>query len=115
MADFPEGWFVGYDAPGDAVGLENWAVVESPSTLRIPEAGVTMRIVDEPEVKWNFEVTRDPIWRNINEAFDRLGIKVYIFNDRVEIRGHIPTDVINIPREIDRPPRRGNYLFGKPN
>jgi hypothetical protein len=86
-------------------GLENWAVVEAPDTLRIPEMGLTMSIVDGPEVNWNLEVTRDTIWRNIRETFNRLNIKVYIFNDRVEIRGKIPTEIIDIPQKSARPKR----------
>jgi hypothetical protein len=100
--DFPEDWIVGHDAPGEVAGLENWAVVEAPDTLRIPELGMTMSIVDRPESNWNLEVTRDTIWRNIRETFNRLNIEVYIFNDRVEIRGHIPTEIIDIPQEAIR-------------
>jgi hypothetical protein len=64
---------------------------------------MTMSIVDGPEVNWNFEVTRDTIWRNIRDIFNRLNIKVHIFNDRVEIRGRIPTETIDIPQEATHP------------
>ena len=100
--DFPEDWIGIYDVPIEAAGLENYAAVETPDTLRIPEMGLTMRIVDGPEVNWNFEITRDTIWRNIREIFNWLGIKVCVFNDRIEIRGYIPTEVIDVPRETDR-------------
>jgi hypothetical protein len=56
-------------------------------------------------VNWNLEVTRDTIWRNMRETFNRLDIRVYIFNDRVEIRGQIPTEVIDMPQEATRPKR----------
>jgi hypothetical protein len=105
VLDIPEDWIVGYDSPGGVADLENWAVVESPNTLRIPELGMTMSIVDRPVGDWNFEVTRETIWRNIREIFNRLNIKVYIFNDRVEIRGNIPTEIIDIPQETTRPRR----------
>jgi hypothetical protein len=65
--------------------------------------GMTMSIVDGPEVNWNVEITRETIWRNIREIFHRLNIKVYVYNDRVEIRGHIPTEIIDIPQEATRP------------
>jgi hypothetical protein len=74
--------------------------VEAPDALRIPEAGIVMSIVDGPLVKSNFEMTRDMIWRNIRETFERLNIKVYIFNDRFETRGYIPTEIIPIPHEV---------------
>ncbi len=56
-----------------------------------------------PEVSSNLEVPRDVIWRNIRDIFDRFGIKVYIFLDRVEIRGYIPTEVIDVTRGTNRP------------
>ena len=93
-------YYVGF-RPLGPVGLENYVAVETPDTLRVPEMGLTMRIVDGPEVNWNFEITRDTIWRNIREVFNRLGIKVFVFWDKIEIRGYIPTEVIDIPRETD--------------
>ena len=79
--------------------------LEKTLNLRIPEMGMTMSIVDGPECDWNLEITRDTHWKNIREIFDRLGIKVHVFNDRVEIRGHIPTEIIDIPRGAGRPER----------
>jgi hypothetical protein len=32
-------------------------------------------------------------------TFEGLGIKMYVFRDRVEIRGFIPTEVMDIPGE----------------
>lgn len=109
VIDFPENWIVGCDVPGGVDGLENWYCIEAPDTLSIPEAGVMMSIVDGPEVNSNLEITRDKIWRNIRETFERLNIKVYIFNDRVEIRGYIPTEVIPIPHET-RSRKRGAII-----
>jgi hypothetical protein len=106
VVDFPEGWIVGYDTPEGVDGLESYYYIEAPDTLRIPEAGMVMSIVDGPQVNSNFEIARDTIWRNIRETFERLDIKVYIFNDRVEIRGYIPTEVIPIPHEA-RSRKRG--------
>jgi hypothetical protein len=87
---------------GEVAGLENWIVAEAPDTLKIPELGMTMIIVDGPEVNWNLEITRETIWRNIREVFNRLSIKVYVYNDRVEIRGNIPTEIIELPQETTR-------------
>jgi hypothetical protein len=39
--------------------------------------------------------------QNIRHAFEWLGIKVYVFHDRVEIRGFIPTQVMDIPHRVD--------------
>ena len=103
VSHIPEDWIVGHDSTGKVAGLENWAIVAPPDTLSIPELGMTMIIVEERDLIWNFEVTRDTIWKNIREIFNRLNIKVYVFNDRVEIRGHIPTEIIDIPQENTHP------------
>lgn len=95
--DFPEDWIVGYNVPIEAVANEGYAAVEITDVLRVEELGLSMRIVDGPEAISNLEITRDIIWRNIREVFDRLGIKVYIFRDRIEIRGYMPTEVIEAP------------------
>lgn len=42
-------------------------------------------------------MTGDTIWRNIRETFNRLNIKVYVFKDRIEIKGLIPTEIIDLP------------------
>jgi hypothetical protein len=105
VSHIPEDWIVGHDSPGEVDGLGNWTVLEAPDTLRIPEMGMTMSIVDGPEVNWNLEVTRDTIWRNIREIFKWLNIKVYIFNDRIEIGGNIPTEIMDIPSEANHPGR----------
>jgi site-specific DNA recombinase len=109
VVDFPEDWIVGCDVPGGVDGLDNYYYIEAPDTLRIPEAGIAMSIVDGPEVNSNLEITRDTIWRNIREIFERLNINVYIFNDRAEIRGYIPTEVIPIPYEA-RSRKRGAII-----
>jgi hypothetical protein len=72
-------------------------------------AGIAMNIVGGPEMSSNLEITRDTIRRNIRETFELLNIKVYIFNDRAEIRGYIPTEVIPIPHEA-RTRKRGAII-----
>jgi hypothetical protein len=45
------------------------------------------------------EFPREKVRQNIRRTFEGLGIKVYVFRDRVEIRGFIPTEVMDIPGE----------------
>ena len=45
------------------------------------------------------EFAREKVRQNIRCAFEGLGIKVYVFRDRVESRGFIPTEVMDIPGE----------------
>jgi len=48
------------------------------------------------------EVPREMVLKNIRSAFERLVIRVYVFRDRLEIRGFIPTEVIDIPNSVNR-------------
>jgi hypothetical protein len=100
--DFPEDWIVGQNVPLGMTGLENHTIVETPDMLNIPEIGLTIKIIDKPDIEGsgrNFEIARDALQKNIREIFDRLGIKVYVFKDRIEIRGYIPIEVLDIPLE----------------
>ena len=65
--------------------------------FQIGEYGPLMTMVDSPVQFANLEVPRETVWRNIRKIFKWLGIRVYVFRDRVEIRGFIPTEVIDIP------------------
>ena len=67
-----EGWITGQEGPGEIPVLEDWYVIDMPDTLRIPEMGMTLSIVEGLEVKSNLEITRDTIQRNIREIFNRL-------------------------------------------
>jgi len=63
-------------------------------------------MVDGP-VQSNFEVPWETVLGNVRSIFKWLGIRIYIFRDRVEIRGFIPAEVINIPglsKSINRGP-----------
>ncbi len=60
------------------------------------EYGSSMEIVDG-DAQSNLESPKETVWQNIRSIFKWLGIKVFIFRDRVEIRGFIPTEVIDIP------------------
>ena len=107
--DFAEDWIAGYGIPLGMTGLENYTAIETPDMLKIPEIGLNMKIVEKPDTEgssWDFEITRDAIKNNIREIFDRLGIKVYLFRDRIEIRGYIPTEVLGMPLE-PKDSRRG--------
>ena len=55
------------------------------------------RSVDGSEASWTTEIPREVVWRNIRQFFERFGIKVYVFRNSVEIRGFLPTEVMEIP------------------
>ena len=71
-----------------------------PEKLKIEELGLSWIIVDRPET-CNVEISGDIIKRNIRDTLDRLDVKVYIFWDRIEIRGFMPTEIIELPERAD--------------
>jgi len=92
----PDEWIVGRSIPC----VDSWddpdALIDT-GAFQIGEYGPLVTMVDSPVKFVNLEVPRETVWRNIRKIFERLGIRVYIFRDRVEIRGFIPTEVIGIP------------------
>jgi hypothetical protein len=93
--NIPADWIVGRSIPC----VDSWddpnALIDT-GVFQIGDHGPLMSMV-EGLVQSNLEVSRETVWRNIRRVFERLGIKVYVFHDRVEIRGFIPTEVIDIP------------------
>jgi hypothetical protein len=45
------------------------------------------------------EFPREKVRQNIRRTFEGPGIKVYVFRDRVEVRGFVLTEVMDIPGE----------------
>jgi len=89
------------DSSGGYVACE---MPEMPDVLRIDELNMQFRIVDRAEdVTSNMQLPRDFVRRNIRNFFNEYGIKVYVFHDRIEIRGHIPTQVIDATHPIGPP------------
>jgi site-specific DNA recombinase len=96
----PEDWIAGHvvlphgawDEPGALEGLD---------VIRIGDTGPIIRMVDSPGVFCNLEVPREIVWQNIRNVLEWLCIRVYVFHDRVEMRGFIPTEVMDIDRGTD--------------
>jgi len=95
VENIPDDWIVGRIIPS----VDSWddpdALIDT-GAFQIGEYGPLMTIVDSPVQFANLEVPREILWRNIGNIFKWLGIRVYVFRDRVEIRGFIPTEVIDI-------------------
>ena len=107
--DIPENVITGFELP--AVTLQSlptvgaWdepAMIQLEDFFRFGDNGPLMRMVDGPTASSNLEVPREMVWQNIRRIFESFGIRVYVFHDRVEIRGFIPTEVMDIPRGGDR-------------
>ena len=64
--------------------------------FRLGEKGPVMRMVDGPP-RSNAEVSRQTVLENIRRVFELLQVRVYVFRDRIEMRGFIPRGIIEIP------------------
>jgi len=73
------------------------AMVQLENFFRLGYNGPLIRMVDAPEVCSVLQVPRDRVWQTIQGFLESLDIKVYVFRDRVEIRGLIPTEVLEMP------------------
>ncbi len=89
-------WIVARSIPCVDSWNDPGALIDT-GAFQFGEYGPLMTMVDNPVQFINLEVPREIVWRNIRKIFERLGIRVYVFRDRVEIRRFIPTEVIDIP------------------
>ncbi len=64
--------------------------------FRLGENGPVMMMVDGSP-RSNAEVSRQTVLQNIRRVFELLQIRVYIFRDRIEMKGFIPKGFIGIP------------------
>ncbi len=92
--NIPDSWVGGYKMSS----IGSW---DEPDTFdigefRLGEKGPVMRMVDSPP-RSNAEVSRKTVLQNIRRVFELLQIRVYIFRDRIEMKGFIPTGIIEIP------------------
>jgi len=90
----PEDWIV-----GRIVSLEKaWDEPGAPEDSGLVKIGdMQMSMVDGSDSSWTTEIPREVVWRNIRQFFERFGIKVYVFRNSVEVRGFLPTEVMEIP------------------
>ena len=68
--------------------------------FRLGEKGPVMRMVDG-HPRSNAEVSRETVYQNIRHVFELLQIRVYVFRDRIEMKGYFPKGTIEIPYEDD--------------
>ena len=94
--------------PDGALAVGAWdepAMAQLENFFRLGYNGPLIRMVDAPEVLSCLEVSRDRVWQNIRDFLESFDIKVYVFRDRVEIRGLIPTELVEIPHGTVRAKR----------
>ncbi len=69
--------------------------------FRLGDNWPLMRMVNSP-TESSDGVPKERVWQTIRGFFESFAIRVYVFHDRAEIRGFIPTEVMDIPRGGDR-------------
>ena len=94
MPDAMETWIVNSIPTVDRWDDPN--ALHDTGLLQIGKYGPEFSVVEGP-AQWNVEVSRETLWRNIRSFLKWLCIKVYVFSDRAEVRGFIPTEVIDFP------------------
>ncbi|MFC1902562.1 recombinase family protein [Chloroflexota bacterium] len=92
MPDAMETWIVNSIPTVDSWDDPN--ALHDTGLLQIGKYGPEFSVVEGP-AQWNVEVSKETLWRNIRSFLKWLGIKVYVFSDRAEVRGFIPTEVID--------------------
>ena len=77
------------------------AMVQLEDFFRLGYNGPMIRMVDS-QVCSALEFPREMVWQTIRSFFGSFDIKVYVFRDQVEIRGLIPTEVLDVPGDTER-------------
>jgi len=80
------------------------AIGELRESDRIPVSGtdLVMRGIDVPPGFWKCQDPRgreEHIKRNLRGVLQLFQVKVFIFPDRIEIKGAIPTQLIEFPKD----------------
>lgn len=67
--------------------------------IRIEDTDLKMQAINPPEGFWMSENPGETIKKNMRAILQKLGIRVYVFRDRIELRGLIPSQVIKTSSE----------------
>lgn len=61
----------------------------------VEDTDLRMRAINPPQGFWESEDPGEVIHNNVRALLQKLGIRVYVFRDRIEIRGLIPVQVLS--------------------
>jgi len=64
-------------------------------TIRIEGTDLKMKAILPPEGFWLSENPGEAITKNVRAVLQKFGTRVYVFRDRIEVRGLIPTQIIS--------------------
>jgi hypothetical protein len=95
--NIPDSWVGGY---GSKLSIGSWDEPDNfdIGEFKLGESGPVMRMV-KGSPRSNAEVSRETVHRHIRRVFEALQIKVYVYRDRVEMKGFIPSGTAKVPYE----------------
>ena len=85
---------LGYNPRLETQGKSGVGKPQEMDVIRIEGTDLTMSGVLPPEGFWLSKNPKETIMKNIRAVLQAFGTKVYVFPDRVEIHGMLPTQVI---------------------
>ncbi|MFC2067220.1 hypothetical protein ACFLUO_09290 [Chloroflexota bacterium] len=94
----------GFNAWRDTDGKMAIGAVSDKDTFRIEGTELTMKGIDAPLGFWECENPKEreePIKRNMRAILQFFDIKIFVFPERVENRGAVPTQVLERKTERD--------------
>jgi len=97
---------VGFNAWRETDGELSIGECIEQDTFRIEGTDLTMRGIDAPSGFWDcnsLEEQANIISKNLRAILQLFNIRVHIFPDRIEIRGAIPTQVLNMSDQKESP------------
>jgi len=90
---------LGYNPWSETEGKNEIGQVRETDYIYIEGTDLKMRSINPPEGFWYSDNRGEIIKNNIRSLLQNFGIKVYVFKDRIEVRGLIPTETISLSSE----------------
>jgi hypothetical protein len=88
---------LGYNPWLEIDGTEDVGMPREPDKFRAEGTDLVFKGIDAPEGFWDSPNRGKVITRNRRGILQKFGAGVYVFKDRIELRGLIPTHVLGLP------------------
>ncbi|MFC1902753.1 recombinase family protein [Chloroflexota bacterium] len=100
---------LGYNPWSETEGKSEIGQVRETDYVYIEGTDLKMQSINPPEGFWSSENKGEVIKDNIRSLLQNVNIKVYVFKDRIEVRGLIPTETISLSSKTKR--ERGELII----
>jgi len=88
---------LGYNAWLETDGSDDIGMPREPAKFRIEGTDLVAKGIDAPEGFWESSNRREVITKNRRGMLQKFGVRLYVFKEKMEIRGFIPTQVLSVP------------------